>query len=84
MDNLILAIAMGSGLCLTLLKLFGARILEYEFWVDLLFTFGLPILFSGSFAGGVVSVLAGITLSIELFILKRIHRLFAPSGKSKV
>lgn len=70
MDNVILAIAMGTGICLSLLKLFGLRILRYEFWVDLGFTFGLPILFSGSFAGGVVSVLAGIILSIELLILR--------------
>ncbi|MAO22722.1 MAG: hypothetical protein CMJ25_18385 [Phycisphaerae bacterium] len=70
MDNLILAIAMGTGLTFSLIKLFGLKLLRYEFWIDLLFTIGLPVILSGTFAGGVVSVFAGITMSFQLLIIR--------------
>jgi hypothetical protein len=72
MDNLILAMVIGTGLTFTLIKLFGLKVLRYEFYVDIIFTFGLPIILSGTFAGGVVSVLAGITLSIQLLVIRLI------------
>jgi hypothetical protein len=46
--------------------------LHYDYLFDAFFTLVLPMLLMGSMQGMMIAILSGITLSIELWILKKI------------
>jgi uncharacterized membrane protein len=73
MEIIILSIIAGSGLTFTLCKIFPLKkMLHYDYLFDTFFTIVLPMLLMGSMQGMMIAILSGITLSIELWILKKI------------
>jgi asparagine N-glycosylation enzyme membrane subunit Stt3 len=73
MEILILSLIAGSGLTFSLCKIFPLKkMLHYDYVFDILFTLILPMLLIGSMTGMMIAILTGITLSIELWILKKI------------
>lgn len=61
-----------SSACLALLaKCNMRRWLGYSWFVDIMFTIGLALLFSGTYAGMSAAMLGGLLLSMKLLVLKR-------------
>jgi len=70
MHLIVLAFFTALGKFIVLWKLLGpGRMVRLEKWIDVLATFGLPILFIGTFSGAVTAIFSGLWLSIFLRIL---------------
>ena len=52
---------------------FIRKILGYDWIVDLVLTFGIPVLFAGSYSGLVVGIMSGVMLSLALWIAKQLY-----------
>lgn len=73
MEIILLSIVAGSGLTFTLCKVFPIKkMLHYDYMFDIFFTLVLPIILMGSMSGMMIAILSGITLSIELWVLKKL------------
>jgi len=72
MEIVLLAFFTSLGLVFTLWKIFGMYALKYDWAFDIFFTVVMPILLVGTYAGMMTSILAGIMMSIELYILKKL------------
>ena len=71
MEIVILALIAGTGITFSLFKLFKALwVFRFEFLIDLTLTAILPWLFLGTFSGMALAVLTGITVSVELWIIR--------------
>lgn len=72
MHILFLAFASANGLLLVLCKMLGhQRVIRHQILIDIILTFGLPVLFFGTFSGMATAMIAGIIVSIELWIAKQ-------------
>ncbi len=70
MDLIVISFCTAIGKLLVLCKLLGAgRCVRVQVWLDVLFTFGVPILLMGTFGGAVVAVLSGIWFTVMLAFL---------------
>lgn len=74
-EVLFLSFISGTGLTLTLLKLFKSRALRYDYVFDLILTIGLPILFGSGYHAMTIAIMSGIFVSVELFLLKQIWKM---------
>lgn len=70
MDIILISLICASSYLIILLKLFGLHFIARTqlFW-DLLFTFGIPMLFLGTYSGMATGFLSGVFFSIMTFIL---------------
>lgn len=73
MDVILLSTVLTFSYLLILSKIFTLRfIVKHQIWFDVIFTFGIPILASKTYHGFAISVIAGLELSLVLFLLKHI------------
>jgi len=73
METILLGLVAGTGMVFTILKMFPIRkALHYDYLFDIFFTILMPILLMGSYNGMVLAIISGLTLSVELFILKKL------------
>ena len=72
MSIILVSAASAAGYFIILKKTLGSRILrETQVIWDILLTFGLPLLFLGTYSGMITAVLAGLMFSALTFILYR-------------
>jgi len=76
MDIFIYATLSALGLLYFSYKMLGLhRLIKWEKKLDILVTFGLPVLFYGTFSGMVSAVLTGIIFSGGLHLLSKLNHL---------
>lgn len=73
MEVIILAILAAASLMIIGSKIIGfKRMVHHHKLVDIAATVGLPMLFFGSFAGMATAILAGVFISLFLWIVNRL------------
>ena len=84
MEILTLAFFVSLAYLIIFLKMLGLkRAIRWQVLLDVLVTFGLPALFIGTFSGMVLAALAGLFLSIELFVLGLVVNFIEPKNEHK-
>jgi len=83
--NILIGIGAALGLLLVLFKIGFRKVLHYDVIVDIALTGTLMIMFAGTFAGMVAAVAGGLTVSIILFVLRKLfkHEGFFPPEEEK-
>lgn len=70
MEFVILGFFTALGKLVVLSKLFGVgKIVRLEKWLDVFFTFGLPLLLIGTFSGALLAIFSGLWFSLMLRIV---------------
>lgn len=69
---IITGILTALGFWIILLKLNIRKVLNFEIGIDVMFTVGMVMFLAGTFSGIMTGVIAGITLSILLYLSKKI------------
>lgn len=73
MDILFLALITGTGFLVVIMKLLGFnRAIKWQIPIDIILTFGLPILFFGTYHGMALAACAGLVVTAELWLLSKL------------
>lgn len=72
METILIAFISSVGMLLIVLKSkWKKHLLHYDYVLDIIFTLIFPLCFAGSFQGMAVGFLAGVFISIQLMLAKR-------------
>ena len=70
MEYIIISFLTATGKLIILCKLLGpGRCVKIQVWLDILFTFLVPILLIGTLGGAIIAVLSGIWFTVLLWFL---------------
>ncbi len=59
------------GILIVLARIMGiSKVVQYGKWIDILLTFGLPLLFIGTFSGMITAFLTGLWFTLMTCLLK--------------